>query len=76
MALLDEDKLQGNVYMILQLLRQEQACCSFISAQWMDDSGGTPVFVLVAENGDVTVKDSPTGTIQTSPLLPLAPLTP
>lgn len=73
MAMLDEDKLQGAVANILELLRKQSTCCGFISAQWMKDQTDVSVWVLVSPTGAITVKDSPTGSVITSPNLPLKP---
>ena len=75
MALIDEGKLQGNIMNILEVLRKQQACCGFISAQWMLDANGDNVWVLVRPGGDVVVKTSPTGAVEANPALPLQPPT-
>jgi hypothetical protein len=64
MALLDEEKLQGRIFNILEILRQEQSCCGIASAQWMCDDGD-PVWVLVNEAGKITVYDAPGGNVIT-----------
>lgn len=62
MALLDEGKLQGNIYNILDLLRKETQCCKFIQGSWMCDSGSsTPVWVLINTKGGITTLSSPDG---------------
>lgn len=67
MALLDEGLLQGNITSILDLLRRQQACCGYISAQWMTQDGGDPVFVLINPKGEITVLDGPGGTVVPNP---------
>lgn len=63
MALLDEEKLQGRVYEILDTLRKQVQCCRVASAQWMSsDSLGTNVFVIIYDSGDFKVFDAPGGT--------------
>lgn len=67
MALLDEDKLQGRVFEILDLLRKQVQCCRVADTQYAESSvtGGT-VFVLIFENGTLEVRDiGPNGAILT-----------
>lgn len=67
MALIDEDKLQGRVYEILDLLRKQVQCCRVASTQYAASSvtGGT-VFVLIFENGTLEVRNlGPNGTVLT-----------
>lgn len=73
MALIDEDKLQGNVFAILQLLRKEQTCCGYINGQFMCD-GSTVVWVLTSPTGAVKVFDAPGGT-EITPAGALGPVT-
>lgn len=62
MALLDEPKLQGNVYQILDLLRKQNSCCHVVTALWMTSSIEGTVFVTIDQNGGVSVYDAPGGT--------------
>ena len=64
MALLDEGKLQGNIYEILQLLRKAQECCPKIAADFYCVDG-TVSWVVTSQNGTVTVYDAPNGNIVT-----------
>lgn len=67
MALIDEAKLQGRVYEILELLRKQNACCEGVAAAlWATSSVvGGPVFVTIGASGTVTVYTQPGGTILT-----------
>ena len=66
MALLDEPKLQGNVYNILDLLRKQTQCCHTVAASWANSSViGAGVFLTVDQNGKVTVYDQPGGSVLT-----------
>ena len=62
MALIDEGKLQGNIFNILEILRKQAACCTFIQGSWMCDSGASdPIWVLISDKGVVTALDAPGG---------------
>ena len=62
MALIDEGKLQGNIYNILDVLRKDITCCKYIQGSWMCDSGAAnPVWVLINDKGTVTTLDGPQG---------------
>ena len=64
MALLDEQKLQGNVYNILDLLRKEVQCCKVVAASWANSSIiAAGVFLTVDQKGNVTVYDAPGGNV-------------
>ena len=87
MALIDEGKLQGNIYNILDVLRKDITCCKYIQGSWMCDSGAAnPVWVLINDKGTVTTLDGPQGSPVTvlgtlGPLnsagqCPVAPLVP
>lgn len=66
MALIDEDKLQGNVIQILQLLKKEAACDSVITSVWAVSSVvAGPVFVTISRCGTATVYTQPGGTVLT-----------
>ena len=63
MALLDEDKLQGRIYDILDILRKDINCCKVVSSTWASSSLiGAGVFVTVDQNGGIKVYDAPGGT--------------
>jgi len=64
MALLDEDKLQGNIINILSILRKQDACsCEQVAtAMWANSSLAGIVFVTVLRNGKIKVYDQPGGT--------------
>ena len=64
MALLDEGKLQGHIYEILQLLRKAQECCPKIAADFYCVDG-TVSWVVTSQDGTVTVYDAPNGNIVT-----------
>jgi hypothetical protein len=59
MALLDEEKLQGHVYEILQMLRKQAACCKKVSSTNYGHSSvtGGDVFILIFEDGTLEVRD-------------------
>jgi len=64
MALLDEMKLQGNIYNILDLLRKQTQCCKVVSTTWASSSAiPAGVFVTINENGGILVYDVPGGTL-------------
>lgn len=59
MALLDEDKLQGHVTEILQLLRKQAACCKKVAATNYGHSSVTAgdVFIITFEDGSLEVRN-------------------
>lgn len=66
MALLDEDKLQGHVTEILQLLRKQAACCNKVASTTFATSSVTAgrVFVLIFEDGTLEVRNlGPNGAV-------------
>lgn len=64
MALLDEDKLQGRIYEILDLLRKDTTCCKVVSTTWAASSLiGAGVFVTIDQKGGITVYDAPGGNV-------------
>lgn len=65
MALLDEDKLQGRIYEILDLLRKQTQCCRVASTEYAASSvTGGDVFVLIFETGTIEVRDlGPNGAV-------------
>ncbi len=64
MALIDEQKLQGNLYTILELLRKETLCCKVSTVTWASSSTlAVNVFVTVLEDGSIKVYDSPGGAL-------------
>lgn len=66
MALLDENKLQGNIINILNILRKEVECCKVVSALWAKSSEvATGVFITVDQNGGIKVYDAPGGNLLT-----------
>ena len=64
MALIDEEKLQGHVYEILQLLRKQAVCCPKIAADFYCVDG-TISWVVTSQDGTVTVYDAPNGNVVT-----------
>lgn len=63
MALLDEEKLQGRIYDILDVLRKDINCCKVVSTTWAASSLiGAGVFVTIDQNGGIKVYDVPGGT--------------
>jgi len=67
MALIDEDKLQGRIFNILEILRKDVDCCKVVSTTWADSSlveGG--VFITIDQKGNITVYDAPGGGILTA----------
>lgn len=63
MALIDEQKLQGNVFNILEILRKKEACCKVASTTWATSSVVSEnVFVVIFDNGQVEVYTGPSGT--------------
>lgn len=67
MALIDEDKLQGNVIQILALLKKEAACESVATAVWAHSSvTGGAVFVTISNRGVAKVYTQPGGTLITN----------
>lgn len=60
MALIDEGKLQGNIISILELLRKEAVCCPKIAAEFYCVDG-TIQWVVIAQDGTVSVYSSPNG---------------
>lgn len=66
MALIDEEKLQGNVRAILDLLRRQAACCEQVAtAVWGVSSIAGPVFITISKGGGVKVYTQPGGTLVT-----------
>ena len=67
MALIDEDKLQGNVIQLLEIAKKNRACCDNVAAvTWANSSLiMTGVFVTIAKNGKVVVYTAPGGTVLT-----------
>jgi hypothetical protein len=66
MALLDELKLQGNVYNILDLLRKDVQCCKVVAVSWANSSIITAgVFLTIDQKGVVTVYDATGGSVLT-----------
>ena len=64
MALLDEGKLQGNIYNILDVLRKDITCCKIVAALWAKSSIiNTGVFLTIDSKGSITVYDVPGGSI-------------
>ena len=65
MAMLDEQKLQGRILEILELLRKQSACCEGVAAAvWAHSSvTGGSVFVTIGVNGTAVVYTQPGGTI-------------
>jgi len=67
MALIDEDKLQGNVIQILQILKSNKACCTKVaSTTWATSSIAGSVFVLIFQDGSIKVLTAPGGTVVAS----------
>ena len=67
MALLDEEKLQGRIYNILEVLRKDIDCCKVVSSTWANSSNiEEGVFITVDQKGNITVYDAPGGGILTS----------
>lgn len=67
MALIDEYKLQGNVQNILELLRQQAACCGDVAtAGFATSSIAGGVFYTISRGGKVKVYDQPGGTLITN----------
>ena len=66
MALIDEEKLQGRIFNILEILRKDVDCCKIVSAFWACSSiTTTNVFVTIDQKGNITVYDHPGGGILT-----------
>jgi len=66
MALLDEGKLQGNIYNILDVLRKDITCCRIVSASWAHSSIITAgVFLTIDDKGNIIVYDAPGGNVLT-----------
>lgn len=67
MALLDEDKLQGRVFNILEVLRKDTDCCKVVSTTWASSSIiGAGVFITIDQKGNIKVYDAPGGGILTA----------
>lgn len=67
MALLDEDKLQGHIIEILDVLRKDVNCCKVVSTTWATSSiVGSGVFVTIDQHGGITVYDAPGGSVLTA----------
>ena len=59
MALIDEEKLQGRVYNILEVLRKDIDCCKVVSTTWANSSiVGAGVFITIDQKGNITVSVS------------------
>jgi hypothetical protein len=66
MALIDEEKLQGRVFNILEVLRKDIDCCKVVSTTWANSSEiGAGVFITIDQKGNITVYDVPGGSILT-----------
>lgn len=64
MALIDEGKLQGRIFDILELLRKQVDCCKVVSTTWASSSTiGAGVFITIDQNGGIVVYDVPGGTV-------------
>jgi hypothetical protein len=67
MALIDEDKLQGNVKNILELIRKQAACCDDVATGGFATSSiAGPVYFTVSRGGKVKVYNQPGGTLITN----------
>jgi len=64
MAMLDEEKLQGRIFNILEILRKQTVCCPKIAAEFYCVDG-TAQWVVTSQDGTVTVYDAPNGTLVT-----------
>ena len=62
MAMIDEEKLQGAVSNILDLLRKQAVCCPKIAAEFYCVDG-TIQWVVTSQDGTVSVYDVPNGTL-------------
>lgn len=62
MPMIDEDKLQGAVANILDLLRKQAVCCPKIAAEFYCVDG-TIQWVVTSQDGTVSVYDVPNGTL-------------
>lgn len=76
MPLIDENKMQGDLTNLLEVLRFLK-CCAKVSGSWMHGNDNSSVWVLLQADGTVQVMTSPTGTILTptnnSAIFPLKP---
>lgn len=67
MALIDEDKLQGNVIQLLEIAKKNRACCDNVAAALFAGSSliASGVFITISKGGKLVVYDHPGGTVLT-----------